>query len=106
MTAPGLTKTAIAPAMKNAGTRQSTTCSRAYHLASASASTTALSNRSTPTGSQKHSPKTASNPASFFHSSFQANAGMVRGPAVRCDSVMVYSRRAAKKKAPAVNRGS
>ena len=31
--------------MKNAGTRHSSTCSRAYHLTSSSASFTALSNR-------------------------------------------------------------
>jgi len=37
-----LTKTAIAPAMKKAGTRQRRTCSRAYHLVNASASKIAL----------------------------------------------------------------
>lgn len=39
-----LTKTTIAPAMKKAGTRQSRTCSRAYHLVRASASIRALLN--------------------------------------------------------------
>ena len=52
MTAAWLTKLAMAPAMKNAGTRHSSTCSRAYHLVSANASVTAPSNLGTPTGSQ------------------------------------------------------
>ena len=38
ITAFWLTKTAITPAMKKAGTRQSKTCSCAYHFASANAS--------------------------------------------------------------------
>lgn len=37
-----LTKTDIAPAMKRAGTRQSRTCSRAYHFVNARASKIAL----------------------------------------------------------------
>src|SRR4030042_1074856 len=47
-----LTNTPIAPAMKNAGTRHRSTCSRAYHFTSSNASRSALSNRGTPTGSQ------------------------------------------------------
>ncbi len=50
ITAAWLTKTPIAPAMKKAGTRQSRTCSRAYHLASWNASSSAPSKRAVPTG--------------------------------------------------------
>ncbi|EKD34155.1 MAG: hypothetical protein ACD_75C02447G0001 [uncultured bacterium] len=45
-----LTKTPIAPAMKKAGTRQSRTCSRAYHLTRWKASRMALSKRTEPIG--------------------------------------------------------
>lgn len=45
-----LTKTTIAPAIKKAGTRQSRTCSRAYHLVKASASIIALLNPVCSTG--------------------------------------------------------
>ena len=41
ITAVWLTNTPMAPAMKNAGTRQRRTCSRAYHLASLNASISA-----------------------------------------------------------------
>ena len=50
MTASCLTNTPIAPAIKNAGTRQSSTCSCAYHFARYRASNTELSKRVVPTG--------------------------------------------------------
>ncbi len=48
------TNAAIAPAIQNAGSRQSTTCSRAYHFVSSSASLTAPSKRGVPTGQEVH----------------------------------------------------
>ena len=50
ITAAWLTKTPIAPAMKNAGIRHSNTCSRAYHRTRCAASSTARSNRAAPAG--------------------------------------------------------
>jgi hypothetical protein len=62
----------MAPAMKKAGTRQSSTCSRAYHLVRARASVTAPSKRGKPTGSQKKTAKPAAIAARTFHSRFQS----------------------------------
>src|SRR4030042_4239655 len=53
-----LTKTHIAPAMKKAGTRQSNTCSRAYHLVNASASKIAPLKRVFSNGSKYQTGKT------------------------------------------------
>jgi hypothetical protein len=50
ITAAWLTNTPIAPAMKNAGIRQSSTCSCAYHFTKCAASSSAWSNLATPTG--------------------------------------------------------
>ncbi len=72
MTAAWLTKLAIAPAMKNAGTRHRSTCSRAYHLVRKRASVTAPSKRGQPTGSQKKTAKAANIHARVFHSDFQS----------------------------------
>jgi len=58
--------------MKKAGTRHSSTCSRAYHLARWSASITALSNLDQPSGSQKQARKPATIQASDFHSAFHS----------------------------------
>ena len=63
-----LTKTPMAPAIKNAGTRQRRTCSRAYQRLSWSDSMSALMNRSCPIGSQKSSRKAPIIQASGFHS--------------------------------------
>src|SRR4030042_5002746 len=67
-----LTNTPIAPAMKNAGTRHSSTCSRAYHFTSSNASRSALSNRGTPSGSQYAAAKSARMPRGGFHSFFRS----------------------------------
>jgi len=66
-----LMNTPMAPAMKNAGTRHSSTCSRAYHLLRCSASMMPPVKRSQPTGSQKNSRNTTTIAASFFHSVLQ-----------------------------------
>ena len=72
MTAAWLTKLATAPAMKKAGTRHSSTCSRAYHLVRARASVTAPSKRGQPTGSQKKAAYAAAIHTNGFHSLFQS----------------------------------
>jgi hypothetical protein len=60
--------TAMAPAMKKAGTRQRTTCSRAYQLSNASPSRMALSKRAAPTGMKKASRNAATMPPSHLNS--------------------------------------
>jgi hypothetical protein len=59
MTAACEINTEMAPAMKRAGTRQSSTCSWAYHLVRARDSITAPLNRLLPSGSQKMARKMA-----------------------------------------------
>ena len=72
MTEAWLTKTPMAPAMKKAGTRHSSTCSWAYHLISASDSKIALLKRGHSIGKAKQAAKTATPHTSFFHSDFQS----------------------------------
>src|SRR4030042_3917797 len=54
-----LTKTEIAPAMKNAGTRHKSTCSLAYHFDKIKDCIMALSKRDIPTGRKYRTRKTA-----------------------------------------------
>ena len=67
-----LTNTPMAPAMKNAGIRHSSTCSRAYHFARWSDSMMPPVKRAQFTGSQKNTRNTATIHTSFFHSCFQS----------------------------------
>ena len=62
------TNAAIAPAIQNAGSRQSTTCSRAYHLVSSRASLTAPSKRGVPTGRKYTAANTAARSPKIFSS--------------------------------------
>ena len=68
ITALWLTNTAIAPAMKNAGTRHRRKCSCAYHLVSAIASKTDRSNRDQPSGRANTATKIARPQSSRRHS--------------------------------------
>jgi hypothetical protein len=83
MTAAWLTKTPIAPAMKKAGIRQRSTCSRAYHLTRWRDSVIAPSKRALPTGSQKQARKTARIQASGLHSVFHSISSPLSAPAGR-----------------------
>ncbi len=66
MTAAWDTNTEMAPAMKKAGTRHSSTCSWAYHLTKARDSMTAPLKRLLSIGSQKNSKKTPAITANGF----------------------------------------
>ena len=68
MTEPWLTKTAITPAMKKAGSRQRMTCSRAYHRARSSVASMAVMKRSLPSGRKKTAAKTRIIHARIFNS--------------------------------------
>ncbi len=72
ITAPWETKTATPPAMKNAGTKQSRTCSWAYHLARARDSITAWLKRALSTGRKKKSRKPPTIMASGFQTACQS----------------------------------